>query len=81
MAMGEPNIRYVDGRAFSGRRFCELRRQQIGDWAKLKRGDPRFERTAAGRSAELSGRQVRRQFAGGRNLSAVNFAELRADHK
>ena len=58
--MAKPDILYVDGRAFSWRRLCELRRQQLEAWAKTEapqpalfelRTDcrPRAERTAADR--------------------------------
>jgi hypothetical protein len=59
----KPDIIVVDGRAFSWRRLCELRRQQLEAWkAEQSRQLPLFElkndcrpqadRTAAGRYRE-----------------------------
>jgi hypothetical protein len=61
--MARPDILMVDGHAFSWRRLCELRRQQIEEWSKIEARQPALfelktdrrpatERTAAGRYAE-----------------------------
>ncbi|MGD1035932.1 MAG: hypothetical protein ABR878_01815 [Roseiarcus sp.] len=63
--MAKPDILYVDGRAFSWRRLCELRRRQLEAWAKTEARQPalfelktdcrpRAERTAAGRYRQPS---------------------------
>lgn len=63
--MTKPDTRYVDGHAFSWRRLCELRRQQIEAWDKAEARQPalfelktdcrpRSERTAAGRDRQPS---------------------------
>jgi hypothetical protein len=63
--MTRPDILFVDGQAFSWRRLCELRRQQIEAWTKSKARQPalfelktdcrpRAERTAAGRYQQPS---------------------------
>jgi len=61
--MARPDILMVDGHAFSWRRLCELRRQQIEEWSRVEVRQPALfalktdcrpatERTAAGRYAE-----------------------------
>ena len=63
--MAKPDTIIVDGHAFSWRRLCELRRQQMEVWTKVEarqpalfelRTDsrPRAERTAAARYQEPS---------------------------
>lgn len=63
--MAKPDTIFVDGHAFSWRRLCELRRQQMEAWTKAEarqpplfelRTDsrPRSERTVAARYRELS---------------------------
>jgi hypothetical protein len=63
--MGRPDILYVDGRAFSWRRLCELRRRQMEAWAKAEASQPalfelkidcrpRAERSADGRYRQPS---------------------------
>ena len=63
--MAKPDILYVDGHAFSWRRLCELRRQQMETWAEAEARQPalfelktdcrpRSERTAAGRYRQPS---------------------------
>jgi hypothetical protein len=76
--MTRPDILIVDGHAFSWRRLCELRHQQIEEWSKIEaRQPPLFElktdcrpateRTAALRYAEptlFTGMPTRRQSTG-----------------
>lgn len=61
--MSKPDIIIVDGRAYSWRRLCELRKAQLEAWRKaqaqqsalfaLKEDSrPACERTASGRFAE-----------------------------
>jgi hypothetical protein len=61
--MAKPDILVVDGRAFSWRQICELRRQQLEAWKAAEARQlalfelkddcrPATERTAAGRYAE-----------------------------
>ena len=38
--MARPDILMVDGHAFSWRRRCDLRRQQIEEWAKIEARQP-----------------------------------------
>ncbi len=38
--MAKPDTLLVDGHAFSWRRLCELRRQQIEAWAKTEERQP-----------------------------------------
>ena len=63
--MVRPDILIVDGHAFSWRRLCDLRREQLEAWQRNKmrqpalfelRTDhrPRAERTASGRYREPS---------------------------
>jgi len=63
--MARPDILIVDGHAFSWRRLCDLRREQLEAWQRCKvlqpalfelRTDcrPRAERTASGRYQEPS---------------------------
>ena len=63
--MAKPDMLYVDGHAFSWRRLCELRRQQIEAWTKAEARQPalfelktdcrpRSERSAAGRYRQPS---------------------------
>ncbi len=61
--MNAPDLFVIDGRAFSWRRICELRRQQIEAWKRARPQQPALfalrddrrpepERTAAGRYRE-----------------------------
>ncbi len=61
--MRPPDTIFVDGRAFSWRRLCTLRRQQVETWKKTRPHQPalfelkqdarpRPERSAAGRYQE-----------------------------
>jgi hypothetical protein len=63
--MAKPDVLIVDGHAFSWRRLCELRREQLEAWKKSEARQlvhfelktdyrPRAERTAAGRYSEPS---------------------------
>ncbi|MGA2841717.1 MAG: hypothetical protein ABSG18_16340 [Steroidobacteraceae bacterium] len=63
--MARPDILYVDGHAYSWRRLCDLRRQQMEAWAKVDPPQPalfelkidcrpRAERTAGGRYRQPS---------------------------
>jgi hypothetical protein len=63
--MAAPDTIIIDGHAFSWRRLCELRRQQLEAWRKAEGRQPalfelcedfrpKAERTAAGRYREPS---------------------------
>jgi hypothetical protein len=63
--MARSDTLYVDGHAFSWRRLCDLRRQQMKAWAKAERRQPalfelmtdcrpRSERSAEGRYRQPS---------------------------
>lgn len=61
----KPDILFIDGRAYSWRRLCELRKAQLEAWRKAKAQQPALfalkndsrpsrERTASGRFAQPS---------------------------
>jgi hypothetical protein len=63
--MRKPDTIIIDGHAFSWRRLCDLRRQQLAEWAEAHPAQPALfevrddarpitERTAAGRYFEPS---------------------------